>query len=138
MSFNYKRYAEIRTGLVSCSFVLLLSAYLASTIELKGLHSFFHEHEQQALHSAAHEKDSCHRTIYHQEKSSGCHHKSHLTEYKKCAFCHYTFHPDQLLNKPRHNTAHQLPQLRKADISFLGFACHPPLLKSRAPPAMYY
>jgi len=75
--------------------VLLAAAYIIGNSPGEALHKLFHNQET-VVHTVDQEKDSCHRTIYHQEKEDGCEHKSHLSKVDKCNLCHALSHIDQI------------------------------------------
>lgn len=70
--------------------LVLLLVYAASALRLNSIHQLFHAEKITELHSAEKESDPCHKNIYHQQKESGCEHKSHITENTKCNFCEYS------------------------------------------------
>jgi len=69
------------------SVTLLLLLYVAGNVQVETFHAFFHSLEK-AAHSSEQERDPCHRAIYHDSKTEGCDHKTHLTAVKKCPLCH--------------------------------------------------
>ena len=73
----------------SCATVLLLLVYTASSLRLDSIHQLFHVEDITELHSVEKESDPCHKNIYHQQKASGCAHKSHITQNTKCTICEY-------------------------------------------------
>lgn len=68
----------------------LLLIYLASSLRLDSIHQLFHVEDITELHSAEKEQDPCHKNIYHQQKESGCAHKSHITQNNKCPLCEHS------------------------------------------------
>ena len=81
--------------------VSLLAVYAASSLRLDSIHQLFHAENITELHSVEKEGDPCHKNIYHQQKASGCEHKSHIIQNTKCPVCEYNntnpkeFFPDQ-------------------------------------------
>jgi hypothetical protein len=75
---------------------LLAAAYIIGNSPGEALHKLFHNQET-VVHTVDQEKDSCHRTIYHQEKEDGCEHKSHVCKVEKCNLCHALSHIDQIV-----------------------------------------
>lgn len=75
--------------------VLLAAAYIIGNSPGEALHKLFHNQET-VVHTVDQEKDSCHRTIFHQEKEDGCKHKSHISKVEKCTLCHALSHIDQI------------------------------------------
>jgi len=75
--------------------VVLAVAYIIGNSPDEALHKLFHNQEVTVVHTIDQEKDSCHRTIYHQEKEDGCKHKSHISKVDKCNLCHALSHIDQ-------------------------------------------
>ena len=77
------------TALGSFVTLALLLLYSVSSLRIDSVHQLFHAENVTELHSAEKENDPCHKNIYHQQKESGCEHKSHITENSKCSFCEY-------------------------------------------------
>jgi hypothetical protein len=71
-----------------CFAILLLAFYIIGNTQIEAIHGFFHSHGSSITHSSEQENDPCHRTIYHDDKSYGCEHRSHLTRVEKCVLCH--------------------------------------------------
>jgi hypothetical protein len=69
--------------------LVLLLVYAASSLRLDSIHQLLHAEDITELHSAEKESDPCHKNIYHQQKETGCEHKSHITENTKCSFCEH-------------------------------------------------
>jgi hypothetical protein len=67
--------------------LVLLLVYTAASLKLDSIHQLFHVENITELHSIEKESDPCHKNIYHQQKASGCEHKSHITENVKCPVC---------------------------------------------------
>jgi hypothetical protein len=88
-----KTYLNIAKGL---AVVLLAAVYIIGNSPGEALHKLFHNQELTVVHTVDQEKDSCHRTIYHQEKEQGCKHKSHISKVDKCNLCHALSHIDQI------------------------------------------
>ena len=74
----------------SVATLVLLLVYGASSLRLDSIHQIFHAENIAELHSAKKESDPCHKNVYHQQKKSGCEHKSHITENTKCPVCEYS------------------------------------------------
>lgn len=69
------------------SFLLLLG-YVLNVVSFESVHQAVHHHDHSELHSVEAELDSCHRAIYHGDKSSDCDHKSHISETESdCELC---------------------------------------------------
>jgi hypothetical protein len=66
---------------------LLLFLYIAGNVQFESFHQIFHSFEEIS-HSIQEEQDPCHRTIYHDSKSEGCDHETHITAVKNCPLCH--------------------------------------------------
>jgi len=72
------------------SFLLLLG-YVLNVVSFESVHQAVHHHDHSELHSVEAELDSCHRAIYHGDKSSDCDHKSHISETESdCELCKVT------------------------------------------------
>ena len=96
MCSTRKNKKKKRVSLVAYLSVPFLLLYLAGTVELDSFHGLFHSTDEQVLHSAQQEENSCHNAIYHQQKKNVCHHLSHITQLKKCPLCHVVFHSTHL------------------------------------------
>jgi hypothetical protein len=72
--------------------LLLLFLYLASSVQVDTLHHLVHPDDHIAIHSPENERDTCHQSIYHGGLNTGCEHKSHFSEFKKCPLCQYATH----------------------------------------------
>jgi hypothetical protein len=88
-----------RLGLAALP-LLLLFLYLAASVQVDTLHHLVHPDDDIALHSPENERDTCHQSIYHGGLDSGCEHKSHLSEFKKCPLCQYATHSVHLYSTP--------------------------------------
>jgi hypothetical protein len=75
--------------------MVLVLIYLVSGARLNTLHRLFHDDQHAVEHFAENEKDPCHRTIYHKD-TSGCDHRSHVSEVTKCNYCDITSVPDHI------------------------------------------
>ena len=76
---------------------LLLLLYIGGNVQVESFHQFFHSLEK-AIHSSDAENDPCHRAIYHEAKTDGCDHKTHVTAIKKCPLCHVVPINEQLVD----------------------------------------
>lgn len=94
-SFNKIVKTYLRNSAKVLAVVLLAAAYIIGNSPGEALHELFHPQET-VVHTVDQEKDSCHRTIYHQEKEDGCEHKSHISKVDKCTLCHALSHIDQI------------------------------------------
>ncbi len=95
-SFNKTIKTYLRNSAKVLAVVLLAAAYVIGNSPGEALHKLFHPQEVTVVHTVDQEKDSCHRTIYHQEKEDGCKHKSHVSKVEKCNLCHALSHIDQI------------------------------------------
>ena len=87
-------------GTLGRGFVLfLLLVYTVSSLKLNSVHQLFHEEEIAELHSIEKENDPCHKNIYHQQKQSGCEHKSHITGSTKCPLCEHHSNSKEILTQ---------------------------------------
>jgi len=88
---------------ITCQFakswavVLLLFLYVVASSNVESLHSLFHEDEATVLHTTQTESDPCHVRLYHQDRSGGCGHDSHLVNEVKCSLCDARLHAVQLV-----------------------------------------
>lgn len=78
--------------------LLILLLYLVGSVQIESLHHLVHPDDHISLHSPEQEKDTCHQSIYHAGINHGCDHKSHLSEFKKCAVCDYANHSVHLFS----------------------------------------
>lgn len=76
--------------------VLLAASYLVGNAPFEAFHKIFHPQEAIVVHTIDQEKNSCHRSIYHQEKETNCAHKAHLAKLDKCKLCHALSHSDHI------------------------------------------
>lgn len=68
--------------------VLLAVVYFTGASQLNRVHSLFHSHNDIVVaHSHEEEEDPCHRLIYHNDNTGGCHHDAHIVTNEKCATC---------------------------------------------------
>ncbi|MBL7870650.1 MAG: hypothetical protein JNM78_03490 [Cyclobacteriaceae bacterium] len=95
-SFNKIEKTYIRNTAKILAVVLLAAAYISGNSPGEAFHKFFHNQET-LVHTVDQEKDSCHRTIYHQEKEDGCKHKTHISKVEQCTLCHALSHIDQIV-----------------------------------------
>jgi hypothetical protein len=71
--------------------------YIFSLLTTELIHPVLHQHHNHSLHSAADEKDPCHREIYHGEKEDATQHHQHLTPVnEKCGLCDIILHNEHL------------------------------------------
>ncbi|WKN31165.1 hypothetical protein PZB74_19630 [Porifericola rhodea] len=66
--------------------VLLLILYIGGNIGPDLIHQAVHNHEETEHHSPEQELDPCHRTVFHQDTSSGCEHQTHIFAGEDCDF----------------------------------------------------
>lgn len=66
----------------------LAICYLIGSGNLEVFHKIFHEHESTELHTPEIENDLCHVSVYHQDRSDGCDHRTHLVKNSKCSLAH--------------------------------------------------
>ena len=89
-----KRYRlNFRSGLAA----FMLVIYATGTISVDVIHHTLHDHASVELHSGEIEKDSCHRTLYHDDGTNGCDHKAHFKATAKCKYSHVVFQSLQLI-----------------------------------------
>ena len=87
---NYhKQRLTLKDLLSRSALLLLLVLYSAAALKINSFHRLFHSAEAAELHSPEQENDPCHQSIYHQQRDSGCEHKSHISENEKCPLCEY-------------------------------------------------
>jgi len=75
---------------------LVIGLYIVCTSLPGILHALVHDHEVKVTHSAAQEKDPCHRMLYHGE-TAACDHDAHLIDSDECPMCDVICHVDQIL-----------------------------------------
>jgi hypothetical protein len=76
----------------ACSVLVLLFLYILGSVEIESLHSFSHEQEFSQLHSSENEADPCHISVYHEQRSQGCDHPTHVAKADKCSLCDSQLH----------------------------------------------
>jgi hypothetical protein len=92
------RRKKMRRDFGSALSLCFLVLYIAGvTSQSEGFHQFFHWHDKSVTHNEAQEKDPCHRSIYHDDTSTGCSHDSHVVVTDKCQLCDLISHNDQIL-----------------------------------------
>ena len=106
-------------GLKTLSGLILLLFYVSGNVQVESFHQLFHASEAE-LHTSEHEKDPCHRAIYHDSQDDGCDHKTHLTAVKKCPLCHVVPHNEQHFAVSHDFQSFSLPTIFNDVIS-----CHP-------------
>jgi len=83
---------KLKTGLKVLAIGVCAAFYLIGNSPFEAFHKIFHQQDSIVRHTVDEEKNSCHRSIYHQENESGCAHKSHITKLDKCKLCHALSH----------------------------------------------
>jgi hypothetical protein len=68
-----------------------------------------HSKEVAELHSAEHEKDACHQTLFHGEAKKGCTHKTHFFNAHKCLFSQIAHQSPHLLPEAQVNQPSDFP-----------------------------
>jgi len=115
---------------------ILALIYLLGTIEIQSVHSILHNTvDEVELHSAANELNSCHQSVYHNQKEKNCEHKSHFVEVKKCLLCQLTmqsFHLIVLKNPVLFPLVTKVSEGGDYVLPLMDLQC---LLTSRAPPS---
>lgn len=66
----------IRKGVAACCLLL----YVAAVLGVDAVQGFIHHHAESTVHSAALERDACHRAVVHGDTQRGCHHRAHLSQ----------------------------------------------------------
>lgn len=115
--------------------VLLLLLYLAGATGIDSFHRLFHESEVE-LHNTAHEKDACHKKIYHNEKEKGCEHRTHLAESKKCLLCDLSFHADHIATITDEISTPVFSNEQQSSTPTIAVTCSILHLPARAPPVL--
>lgn len=77
--------------------VWLLVIYAAGTISVDLLHHVVHDDTHSESHSEVAEQDPCHTTLFHNNKTTGCDHKTHVTAPPKCKYSHVVFKSLQVI-----------------------------------------
>jgi hypothetical protein len=116
--------------------IALLALYAVGSLQVESFHRLIHGHDEAALHSPEQEKNDCHRLIFHNISEGSCHHKSHVTELKKCPLCQITV---QQLHVTTHERFSFVPSNSSVTYEWLtpatfsGCRTH---LRARAPPTI--
>lgn len=81
----------VPTGMLASMFILLFACIcLTNSLQWKHIH-------YQTCHTVKDELDACHRTIYHKDILSGCHHRQHfMAPSCTCDLTKGFYHQDQL------------------------------------------
>lgn len=74
------------------SIVLLIILYCICTCRIDSVHELFDHHAESTLHTPDQESAPCHISIYHQERSGGCEHDTHVSENDRCSLCDSQVH----------------------------------------------
>ena len=90
---------NLSQSLSKAALCMLLLLYSLAALKVDSFHELFHAEELKELHSAEHENNPCHKSIYHQQAEPSCEHKSHITENTKCPLCECNISLDQLLSR---------------------------------------
>src|SRR5688500_9084789 len=112
---------------------LLLFLYVAGNVQFESFHQIFHAVEDIS-HSIQEEQDPCHRTIYHDSKSEGCEHETHITAVKNCPLCHVVPFNEQHLSISNSFISILSPDLFHDHVSEGNRACPVIDLPTRGPP----
>ena len=91
-----KSTSSLKSMLKAYSVVLLLLLYIVGSSRIESIHQLFVQHSPPVLHAVAQEADPCHRSIYHQERSSDCKHSKHFVDNHKCSMCDSQMHTAQI------------------------------------------
>ena len=119
-------------------FIALATAlvYLSGLVITSVVHPMLHRQHEIALHTAAAEKDACHRAVYHGEHEDGEHH-THLTAVDDaCSLCDIILHAEHSLTQ--HALSGELfhSESHKAFLCLsLAFGYHS-FAQGRAPPVL--
>ena len=119
--------------------VLVIAPFLflyAIGSQINSIHQFLHtEHDNATLHTAAAERDLCHRSIYHHEKNA-CKHRSHVHQSETCELCQISVSTDQWVT----SLTIALKQFVQRTLQIELYQSAPTIcaayLSSRAPPAL--
>lgn len=88
--------SELKSLLKAYSILLLVLLYLVGSARIESVHQLFVQHAAPVLHAQEQEKDPCHRSIYHQERSADCKHTTHIVDNHKCPMCDSQVHTVQI------------------------------------------
>lgn len=93
----------IKSTLLHAVMAALLVLYFVGSFPGDSLHVLVHSKELAELHSAEHEKDACHQTLFHGVTKNGCAHKTHFFNGHKCLFSQIVHQSPHLLEEPQDN-----------------------------------
>jgi hypothetical protein len=127
------RKQRIQDSLKAFSSVLLLVFYTVGNTQVEAIHRLLHSHSTSIAHLPEQERDTCHRTIYHQEKKA-CKHKVHLTKVDKCDFCQFVFHTDHIKVSGSSHLSLRWYSVITDGLTYFQYAELNDHLPSRAPP----
>lgn len=132
---RFKHNNKDKSCFAACSVLVLLVIYLVGIVEVSSFHALLHNSpNQKELHSAVNESNSCHQSVYHNQKDQGCAHKSHIVANKKCDLCHLSlesFHFASIKPADYFTISLELPSCEIDAAIVGGIFSH---LPSRAPP----
>ena len=94
---------RIQEALFQLCVGIALSLYLLGSFPDESLHVLVHSKEVTELHSAEHEKDACHQTLFHGKTEKGCAHKTHFFNAHKCLFSQIAHQSPHLLQEVEGN-----------------------------------
>jgi hypothetical protein len=124
-------------GLKPVLSILLLTFYITGNAHFESLHQLLHHHRGLAVsHTASEEKDPCHRSIYHDDATNGCGHKSHIIVSHKCDLCDSIFHHDQIAGFLDLPIASDDPAIVDSSLPARTASTPSLILPSRAPPVI--
>jgi hypothetical protein len=136
MLTNHKIWNTGYKLLRACSVLAFLFLYILGSVEIESLHGLSHEQELSQLHSAESETDPCHINLYHEQRSQGCEHPTHVTKADKCSLCDSHLHNAHILTSVGINIDSFStidPSIKEEPRSVEGFFSY---LPGRAPPVL--
>lgn len=110
--------------------------YLIGSANVEVFHKIFHEHESPELHTAEIENDPCHVSVYHQERSEGCDHRTHLVKKSKCSLADSYAQNPQVLVRNTVSLARPVFHLDLGNSDHVLIEVLSTMSSGRAPPAI--
>lgn len=102
-SVKTKRISILKAILFQAVLSTFMGLYFAGSFPGESLHVLVHSKEVAELHSAEHEKDACHQTLFHGRTEKGCAHKTHFFNAHKCLFSQIAHQSPHLLQEVEGN-----------------------------------
>lgn len=99
-----------------CLALIVAIAYLLGSVSFEALHKLIAGHSQTIAHTQEQEQDPCHITLFHQERTGGCEHTTHIVEIDNCTLCDHSLPAllallPEVLSTPTQYTNHTVTEV---------------------------